>query len=361
MANNINLPSDLENLVLNRFDTLVHRHLIQYQPSTPEVYNDNGFKFTFHPSLSFLKKPLHNPSPLPSGSPFLPPKPHVLICPVGDGHNLLLNEFCVFRPMLLVTTVGFALQTEDLDRGDVGAGWAVLRGLECGGQHKGPGGDEVREELGVEWEVGGGRGPSEERSEGQRGGKGEGRERGMAGEEGRGHGDMRDEWDGKTQREGGRRYMVTYSCGYEAGASQMHRHLQIHPVPDAGVWLDRVSGSQIEENVEGVPYRHFAVGLEDWVDGVGVYRLYVKVLERAKQVMREKGVVAYNMVLTARALVVIPRTAARTAEGEGVYGINAAGIMGIITVRDGEERRRWKKLGYAKYLAQLGLPLSREA
>lgn len=55
------------------------------------------------------------------------PDPGELITPVGSTHRLLLNKFCVYRPMLLLPTVDFALQSDDLNFHDVNAAFAILK------------------------------------------------------------------------------------------------------------------------------------------------------------------------------------------------------------------------------------------
>ncbi|KAF4555178.1 ATP adenylyltransferase-like protein 2 [Elsinoe fawcettii] len=270
-------------------------------------------KFSFSSSAN---KPLRNSSSRPNASPFLPPKPHVMILPaLGKEHHLLLNEYCVFRPMLLVTTREFRLQTGDLERSDCRVAWAVLRTLESGGRgYVGVGDDRSSRTVGR---------PQEMR-----------------------------------QAEGRRcKYMATYSCDYEAGASQMHRHLQVHPSPEFGLWIEMVKGEDIEDRVESVPYRHFLVGPKADMGDVTGFELYQKVLRRSNQVMRQAALVAYNLILTTGAISVIPRSVRVTDQGKDVYGVNAAGTMGMITVRDARERDRWAELGCGRYLAEVTIPV----
>lgn len=59
-------------------------------------------------------------------NPFLPPDPHLVVAPVGDGHLAVLNKFNVLDRHLLVVTRTFADQESPLDRHDFGALWRCL-------------------------------------------------------------------------------------------------------------------------------------------------------------------------------------------------------------------------------------------
>lgn len=47
----------------------------------------------------------------------------------GDSHKLIVNKYCVYRPMLILHTSLFAPQTDDLDEGDITAAWEIMHKL----------------------------------------------------------------------------------------------------------------------------------------------------------------------------------------------------------------------------------------
>ena len=89
------------------------------------------FHFDVTPALS--KKPILPPDDpgrsKPIG-PFVDPPDEWIIVRIGQSHKLILNKYCVYRPMLILHTTLFAPQTNDLDIGDLTAAWAILRQIE---------------------------------------------------------------------------------------------------------------------------------------------------------------------------------------------------------------------------------------
>lgn len=62
-----------------------------------------------------------------AGGPFINPDPDEIITDLGASHRLLVNKYCIYRPMLVIPTKEYALQTDDLDISDIEATWAVLQ------------------------------------------------------------------------------------------------------------------------------------------------------------------------------------------------------------------------------------------
>ena len=89
------------------------------------------FRFDLTPALS--KKPVLSPDDpgrsKPIG-PFVDPPDEWIIARFGQTHKLILNKYCVYRPMLILHTTLFVPQTHDLDVGDLTAAWAILRQIE---------------------------------------------------------------------------------------------------------------------------------------------------------------------------------------------------------------------------------------
>lgn len=67
--------------------------------------------------------------------------------------------------------------------------------------------------------------------------------------------------------------------------------------------------------------------------------------------MEREGVVDYNVVVVREWMLVIPR---RHHGREGVE-CNAVGMMGMVWVRDEEEREGWVRLGMTEHLRWLGI------
>ena len=79
---------------------------------------------------SLTKKPILSPNDpgrsKPIG-PFVDPPEEWIIARFGQSHKLILNKYCVYRPMLILHTTLFVPQTQDLDVDDLTAAWAVLK------------------------------------------------------------------------------------------------------------------------------------------------------------------------------------------------------------------------------------------
>ena len=88
-------------------------------------------QFEFRISSILQLKPIVPPdAPARTGSvnsPFLNPDEGDFITPVGSSHFLLLNKYCVYKPMMLLPTTEFALQTNDLELSDLTAALAVIK------------------------------------------------------------------------------------------------------------------------------------------------------------------------------------------------------------------------------------------
>jgi ATP adenylyltransferase/5',5'''-P-1,P-4-tetraphosphate phosphorylase II len=80
---------------------------------------------------------------------------------------------------------------------------------------------------------------------------------------------------------------------------------------------------------------------------------YQRALQRTRDVLKEPGkAVAHNVVMVKEWIIVIPRTS----KGVDGCGANGLGMMGMVWVKDQEERDCWTKFGPSKYLIQLGIP-----
>jgi len=65
-----------------------------------------------------------------AGGPFVNPNPEEIVTDLGSNHRLLVNKYGIFRPMTVIPTKHYALQTDDLDLPDVNAAWSVLKAFQ---------------------------------------------------------------------------------------------------------------------------------------------------------------------------------------------------------------------------------------
>ncbi|KAI4715315.1 hypothetical protein E4T48_08500 [Aureobasidium sp. EXF-10727] len=125
----LNLP-DLEERTLARFDELARKEKIFYEEAAFELVTVNGFDFQFIVAGILKKKPIlpaNAPSRSKAGGPFINPDPEEVVTELGSTHRLLVNKYGILRPMTVIPTTRYALQTDDLDILDVNAAWSVLK------------------------------------------------------------------------------------------------------------------------------------------------------------------------------------------------------------------------------------------
>ncbi|CAF9917034.1 MAG: hypothetical protein HETSPECPRED_003079 [Heterodermia speciosa] len=320
-STDISLPNDLATLALARFDSLLASGKLNYGPSTPTTITHNGFlvtspfplppppfshKLTPSPQFSISippalsQKPIlppSDPSRSKPGGPFLDPDPDFVLCDVGAKHVLELNKHCILRPMYILHTRAYEKQASDLSRADIQALWALLLHLDPKGEEEaGPGTEQ--------------------------------------------------------------RIMAIYNCGAEAGASQGHKHLQLFPQPaEPSAPRFELYPYQLTLSTETssehptVPYRHAVLALPRDASAEDVYAVYGRLMGEMRPVMEREGVVDYNVVVVREWMLVIPR---RHHGREGVE-CNAVGMMGMVWVRDEEEREGWVRLGMTEHLRWLGI------
>ncbi len=134
-----------------------------------------------------------------------------------------------------------------------------------------------------------------------------------------------------------------YNAGRQAGASQPHRHLQVAPLP----LLPSTEGwpTPIDAPItvgRPLPYSHAFTRLEgrpfDRSDAPRLFELY-------RLLMADQGLAdgdnPYNMLLTRRWMMVVPRVLDRFER----ISINALGFAGSLLVRDRERLDLVKTLG----------------
>ena len=100
--------------------------------------------------------------------------------------------------------------------------------------------------------------------------------------------------------------------------------------------------------------KHFVLRIPAGAGPSEVFSLYQTLLAETKQALREVESNDYNVGFTAEWIVLIPR---RTVNYGGPQGANTAGMLGMITVPNRQERQKWNDMGYTEYLVKLGIPI----
>ncbi|EXJ78645.1 hypothetical protein A1O1_09046 [Capronia coronata CBS 617.96] len=321
------LPSDLEALILSRFDDLVAKGELIWEPSTAEIVEDQGFKVhqtrslpsqtlsskyditktntsrtTLQVEIRYVphlrRKPII-PSDAPERktgkgrNPFVNPDPAFVLCPVGPNHLLLLNKYCVYRPSLLLVTKQFVPQSDGLDGNDLATAWALLH-----------------------------------------------------------HASL------------SRPYMMIYNCGYEAGSSQGHKHMQLWEYPgkaELGFELfpnQAESEVTIASDIANVPHKHFVLRLPEDADEAYLVQAYDKLLAEVRKAHEDAAAdegsdSAYNVVMVKEWICLVPRRHCGLQRGAGA---NAAAIVGMVWISALDERETWTSPGVREYFKYLGIP-----
>ncbi|KAK5997631.1 ATP adenylyltransferase [Cladobotryum mycophilum] len=300
-----------EGALLERFDRLVYEGIIAYRDDQERVVHEHeGLTFEFCLTAALAGKPTvstpRSGSPRGDGAeqnastatPIYKPGSDIStsgfeVHSIGGTHILAFNKFCIARPhFLLLTEDGFRRQYEALDLEDLTAAHSVITSL-------------------------------------------------------------------TSKRE----YMVLYNGGIDAGCSRLHKHMQVIPKPDGyRLWLDdydqdsRVKTSSL---MDSIPFQYFMTRFSDtFLDPDALLRTYTSLLKEAQGALRdwttpkEGHVIAHNVVLTRKWIIIIPRRKA------GVNGAdtNAAGMLGMIWVSSKDRLQRWVELGPSDILAEIGVP-----
>ncbi|KIX08485.1 uncharacterized protein Z518_03141 [Rhinocladiella mackenziei CBS 650.93] len=286
------LASDLDSLSLSRFDDLVSRGELIYEPSTAETAEDQGFKFEFRLVPHLRRKPI-TPSDAPErktgqgSNPFLNPDPNFVISSVGSSHLLILNKYSVYRPSLLLITRYFAPQTDGLDRSNLAAAWAVLQGY--------------KQRYMMVYNCGFESGSSQ------------------------GHKHMQ-LW----------LYPDEQELGFELFPNKAESEINV------------TSG------IPKVPHRHFVLRLPPNTDEDILVQAYSKLLKEVQRSHREAdGGTAYNVILVKEWMCLIPRRHSGLEKGAGA---NAAAVLGLVWVSSKATKDVWTSIGPAEYFKYLGIP-----
>ncbi|KAJ9496611.1 hypothetical protein H2202_007983 [Exophiala xenobiotica] len=153
------------------------------------------------------------------------------------------------------------------------------------------------------------------------------------------------------------KYMMIFNCGYEAGSSQGHKHMQLWRYPDESAMgfelfpSKATSTSEITSDIANVPHQHFVLRLPADVDEAKLVKAYSE-LHQAVQECHAKhgGGPAYNVILVKDWMCLIPRRHCGLDRGAGA---NAAAMVGLVWMTSNAEKQIWsaeyfKYLGYSR-------------
>jgi sulfate adenylyltransferase (ADP) / ATP adenylyltransferase len=111
----------------------------------------------------------------------------------------------------------------------------------------------------------------------------------------------------------------------------------------------------VTSNIENVPFKHFVLRIPQPATTDHLIEQYLRLLQETKIALKAANQgTDYNVAFTSDWIVLIPRS--RAVWG-GPFGANALGMLGLVSVRDTEEKDRWRKLGYTDHLRNLGIPI----
>ncbi|KAJ5256880.1 hypothetical protein N7478_012984 [Penicillium angulare] len=289
-----------------KFDRLISKGIIAYQPSESVLVTDKGMTFCFHIAQALENKPQAEdtiqakpqtppagfiPGTFGPGSDIARDHPDVCLAIINKTHYLVVNKFPVFRPMLLLLTVdSYRRQSEPLALDDIDAGWQVM------------------------WEL-----------EGEN--------------------------------------YVFFNCTPTSGSSRAHKHVQVVPAPGTGEAYPeefKLFPDYVPEPEKGsFPLRHFIQRFNLLPDGCvrdseHLLEIYLGLLQKARDALRLANDVPcpHNFLMTKTWMVVIPR---RARDCAGITA-NSPGMVGSIYVSNQELLDAWKDFGPMNVLTSLGLP-----
>jgi len=151
-------------------------------------------------------------------------------------------------------------------------------------------------------------------------------------------------------------HYVFFNGGTVAGCSRKHKHMQVMRIPKDEVHL--LVSSESTHDFPKMPYRYFCSDFADHGSGMpkkeALFTVYRKFLGQCKELLNgaADACVPHNVILTKHWMMVIPRTKRKF---DGSSSVNAPGMLGMIWLKRDDELTRWKELGPAKVLGQLGV------
>ncbi|QDS70302.1 hypothetical protein FKW77_008160 [Venturia effusa] len=149
-------------------------------------------------------------------------------------------------------------------------------------------------------------------------------------------------------------HFIFFNGGVTAGASRKHKHLQVLRMPKDSTNL--LVAKDSTRDFPKLPYKYFSVDFADQAQPSKelLLKMYQILLSQCEGLLpgKEGESVPHDVILTKNWMVVIPRSRRNFEESSDV---NAAGMLGMIWLKHDEELTKWKELGPARVLRQLGV------
>jgi ATP adenylyltransferase/5',5'''-P-1,P-4-tetraphosphate phosphorylase II len=154
-------------------------------------------------------------------------------------------------------------------------------------------------------------------------------------------------------------HFVFFNGGVTAGASRTHKHLQVMRMPKDEAHL--LVSLDLTKEFPKMPYKYFGSDFTDQLKFPSkelLFKLYRNLLDQCERLFPGKPgkSVSHDFVLTKKWMLVTPRL--KRSFG-GSSDVNAPGMLGMIWLKHNEEVAKWKELGPARVLQQLGVPNER--
>lgn len=149
-------------------------------------------------------------------------------------------------------------------------------------------------------------------------------------------------------------HFIFFNGGVTAGASRKHKHLQVLRMPKDSTEL--LVSKKSTKDFPRLPYKYFSVDFAEQAQPSKelLLKTYQKLLSRCEGLLpgKQGESVPHDMILTKNWMMVIPRSRRNF---EGSSDVNAAGMLGMIWLKHDDEVHKWKELGPARVLWQLGV------
>lgn len=291
------VPSDFAATLHTVFETALADGHVQMTPATSTVEHVDGVPYQLLKIESLVHRTEKGTL---QGNPFESPEPELTVLPsYADAYRLVLNKFPVVPQHFLMVTQQFALQNSPLTPPDLGAVYALLCRLNQSGAST--------------------------------------------------------------------RWFAFYNCGQELGMLQPHKHVQFMPFPQGfspfpeQLAHERFLPSSSREPLQHpkVPFAHYIAGFEniDSEDDLGMY--YSALMQRTLTSLRDDEsveLVLYNVVMTDKWMMMVPRKRAYIVDGDHRLGINLCGTVGLVLTKNQDLYDWVLKEGITSVLARIGFP-----
>jgi len=149
-------------------------------------------------------------------------------------------------------------------------------------------------------------------------------------------------------------HFAFFNGGVTAGASRKHKHLQVMRMSKSSTHL--LVNMDSSQDFPRLPYKYFCFDFANRAQPSRdlLLKVYQNLLSQCENLLPGKPgeSVPHDVVLTKKWMLVIPRSRRNF---EGSSDVNAAGMLGMIWLKHDEEVAKWKELGPARVLGQLGV------